>query len=131
MTTEEQFRKAKRRVQAKKGFYAHFVSYLCTISFLFLINLFTSPAYWWFFWPMFGWGIGIASHYFGVFGLPGSRALSQDWEEREMERELRKMEKQESRFPYLQEENSDSDLDLDEHLKLKELRKNYDDSELV
>jgi 2TM domain len=131
MTTERQFKKAKKRVQAKKGFYAHFTSYICTISFLFIINMLTSPMHWWFYWPMLGWGIGIVSHYFGVFGLPGTHALSKDWEEREMERELRKLEKKEGTPPYLREGNFDPDLNLDEHLELKELRKNYDDSEFV
>jgi len=131
MTTDEHYKKAKRRVQAKKGFYAHFASYLCTITFLFLINVFTSPFNWWFYWPMLGWGIGIVSHYLGVFGFPGSHALSKDWEEREMERELRKMAKEEPALPYLRKGKFDAELDLDEHLELKELRKNYDDSELV
>ena len=31
------------------------------------INLLTSPGYFWAGWPMFGWGIGLASHAMAVY----------------------------------------------------------------
>jgi signal transduction histidine kinase len=60
--------RARRRAAAVVGFYAHLASYVGVIALLFLINLVTSPFKPWFLWPAFGWGIGIFSHYMGVFG---------------------------------------------------------------
>ena len=31
---------------------------------LLAINLLSSPGHWWFYWPMLGWGIGLAAHDF-------------------------------------------------------------------
>ncbi len=40
--------------------YRHSVMvYVVVIGFLFLINAFTSPDYWWVIWPALGWGLGI------------------------------------------------------------------------
>jgi hypothetical protein len=42
---------------------------LCFHSVFFFINWRTNPSYWWAFWPMLGWGIGVASHAFKTFGI--------------------------------------------------------------
>src|SRR5262249_23955791 len=46
-----------------------------------------SPRYPWFLWPAFGWGIGIFSHWMGVFG---SRLVRQHFFDPAVERELRR-----------------------------------------
>jgi hypothetical protein len=47
----------------RQGFRAHALSYASVISGLIVIWLLTSPGgYFWPVWPMFGWGIGLASH---------------------------------------------------------------------
>ncbi len=84
---EEALRRARRRAGAQAGFYAHLVTYLGVIALLALINLLTSPWYPWFLWPAFGWGIGVGSHYMGVFG---SRALKERFFDPAVERELRR-----------------------------------------
>ena len=61
-------RRARRRAAAVIGFYGHLATYVGVIAFLALINLLTSPTYPWFLWPAMGWGIGVFSHYMGVFG---------------------------------------------------------------
>lgn len=72
------YEKASRRVKELKGFYGNLTSYVLVISFLAILNLITSPEYLWFLWPMMGWGIGIAAHAAGTFGI------SKDWEERKI-----------------------------------------------
>ena len=52
--------KASKRVKELKGFYGNVTSYCLVIPFLIFVNLYTSPNYHWFWWPMFGWGIGVA-----------------------------------------------------------------------
>ncbi len=49
--------------QCRQGFRAHALFYLLVMSGLVILWLLTSPGgYFWPVWPMFGWGIGLASH---------------------------------------------------------------------
>jgi hypothetical protein len=34
---------------------------------LIIVNLSTTPDKLWFYWPLLGWGIGLAAHAFGVY----------------------------------------------------------------
>lgn len=81
--------RAAKRVKELKGFYGNVISYCLVIPFLIFVNLYTSPQYHWFWWPMLGWGIGLASHAVQVFGI------SRNWEEKQikkiMEREKQKI----------------------------------------
>lgn len=73
-------------VRALKGFYAHLMIYVVVITFLFGINFFTSPDYFWVVWPAMGWGLGVAIQAlltFEVFDWFGA-----DWERRKIERRL-------------------------------------------
>ena len=63
-------RRAYRRAAAKMGFYIHLVAYLTVNPFLAFVNYSTNPAYLWFLWPLFGWGIGLVFHWFAVFVGP-------------------------------------------------------------
>ncbi len=49
------------------AFFRHLGSYVIIISMLAVINLLTSPDYWWFVWPALGWGVGLAFHLLGTF----------------------------------------------------------------
>lgn len=78
------YEKAAKRVEELKGFYGNLISYCVFIPFLFFINWRTNPSYWWAFWPMLGWGIGVASHAFKTFGI------GRDWEERQIKKYMEK-----------------------------------------
>lgn len=131
MTEREIYRKAQKRVKDKKDFYTHFAIYCATVVFFFTINYLTSPEFWWAFFPSLGWGIGIVAHYFSTFGIP--TAKGEDWEERELAKEIRKLERKQGILPKL--ENEDEDITLpDDELELKEfkkLRKEWDDQDFV
>ena len=76
MNTEDRYQKAKKRVNEIRGFYTHLGVYLLINAMLFLINITTSPDMLWFFWPLFGWGLGVAMHavydfWFWAFVWPG------------------------------------------------------------
>ena len=73
----------ERRVVELREFYTHLVIYLVINGVLSLANWFTGPP-WWAMWPLFGWGIGLASHAAAVFVLP--RFLGPAWEARTRER---------------------------------------------
>lgn len=83
--------KARKRVKEQKEFYGHLASYVICGVFFIALNLITSPSHPWFMYFMLGWGIGLATHYFKVFGVPGSGLGSHDWEEKAIEREMRRL----------------------------------------
>jgi 2TM domain len=82
---------ARRKVAAMQGFYMHLGIFLAVMLVLAIINALTGNS-WWVQWPLLGWGIGVAFHGLGVFGLPGGfRLFSQDWEERKIAEIVKKM----------------------------------------
>jgi hypothetical protein len=83
MNTEDtKYQKAKNRVKEIRGFYVHLGVYVLVNSLLFLIDITTSPDTLWFYWPLFGWGIGIVMHVVYVFGF--GHWFGQDWEEKKI-----------------------------------------------
>jgi len=78
------YNRAKKEVQQIKGFYGNALSYVLVISFLIFINLRFSPQFYWFFFPMFGWGIGLAFHAAEVFGYGRS------WEDKKIKELMEK-----------------------------------------
>jgi signal transduction histidine kinase len=76
----------RKRAQAEIGFYVHLMTYLGVIAFLALINIMTT-RYPWFLWPTLGWGIGVFSHYMGVFGR---QLIRERYFEPALEREVRR-----------------------------------------
>ncbi len=122
--TEKEIRKARRRVKAKKGFYSHLAAYTIIIVFLFLLNHITSPGNYWFQFPLLGWGVAIAFHYLGVFGIPGMNHKDKNWENQEIEKELRKIAPTQNNTPTVPED----ELELKE---FKKLRDDWKDSDFV
>ncbi|MCS7145964.1 MAG: 2TM domain-containing protein [Nitrososphaerota archaeon] len=49
--------------ESMRGFYTHLVAYIIVNALLAFINLWTSPGLIWFYWPLAGWGVGLAFHY--------------------------------------------------------------------
>jgi 2TM domain len=111
---------AERRVKAKAKFYKHFFAYVVVNSFLLLTAFFQGEPFGTF--PvLLGWGLGLAFHYLKVFGIPGSGVLSKDWEDKEYQKELERLEQKQQGKHQRPEEK----------LELKEMAKNYRDSDLV
>jgi len=82
MNDQDGYDRARRRVRQLKGFYIHATIYVLVNTLLIGINLITSHHEIWFFWPLLGWGIGLAAHGFSVFGLGG--LWGPEWEERKI-----------------------------------------------
>ena len=57
----ELIRKAQRRVSLRMGFFSHALIYVVVNAGLFALNVFQGGLLW-SFWPMAGWGIGLAAH---------------------------------------------------------------------
>lgn len=88
---QENYEKAKKRVEEIRSFYSHLFVYLAVNMGLFLLNIITSPRHLWFYWPLIGWGIGLSIHGLSVFGT--QRLLGKDWEEKKIKEIMEKEKK--------------------------------------
>lgn len=92
---EQSYFNAKKKVDEIKGFYGNLSSYVFVNLGLLALNLWTSPDHLWFYWPLFGWGIGVVIHGLKVFNyLP---FMSQDWEAQKI-KEFMAEEQQEKKY---------------------------------
>lgn len=91
LSEEERYIQARKKVENIKGFYGNLVAFILVNAILIFINLYTSPKYLWFFWPLCWWGLGVVFHGLKVFEVfPG---MGKEWEERKI-REFMEKEKQ-------------------------------------
>lgn len=77
---EKKYKKAKKRVKEIKAFYSHLITFVLINMVLFMINMLTSPSFWWFIFPLLGWGISLISHWISVYGIK----FGKEWEERKI-----------------------------------------------
>ncbi len=85
---DDAYFKAQQRVKEMKEFYGNLVSYCVVIPFLIFINYWTYWDFQWFWFPMFGWGLGLTIHGFSVFGYGAA------WEERKIKEIMEKEQQQ-------------------------------------
>ena len=90
MENQEGYQKAKKRVEAKVGFYIHLAVYVGVNILLIIINLVTSTQELWFKWPLMGWGIGLFFHALGVFVFTERSSIKEPMIRKEMEKEALK-----------------------------------------
>ena len=74
--------RAVERVEKLKEFYQNLASYCIVIPFLIFINLKFSPQFHWFWFPIFGWGVGLTFHFLEVNNY--NIFLGKNWEERKI-----------------------------------------------
>ena len=77
---DEQYEEAKRRVEARKGFYVH------AFFFVFLNVIFLAAVGWDFLWATVFWGLGLVLHGASVF-FSASDWVKR-WEQRAIQREV-------------------------------------------
>ncbi|MCD4690500.1 2TM domain-containing protein [bacterium] len=82
MENSAKYERARKRVEELKEFYTHLLTYVIVNAFLIVLNLMTSPGYYWVKWPLLGWGLGLAIHAGTVF-IPGA-CWGRAWEERKI-----------------------------------------------
>lgn len=86
ITEEEQ--EVIEQVRAIKDFYSHLMSFAVVITLLFIFNYFFTPGYFWVWWVVLGWGVGIASHAMSTFEV--FDFLGADWEKKQIEKRLKR-----------------------------------------
>lgn len=74
--------RAVEKVEKLKEFYQNLASYCMVIPFLIFINLKFSPQFHWFWFPIFGWGIGLTFHFLEVNNY--NIFLGKGWEGRKI-----------------------------------------------
>ena len=86
-TEEQKYLRAKKKIKSIKGFYVHLTVYLLVNAFLLIARALSSDG-WEVFWEfnsystILFWGIGLAFHAFGVFGM--DFILGKSWEDRKI-----------------------------------------------
>jgi two-component system LytT family sensor kinase len=74
--------KAVEKVEKLKEFYQNLASFCLVIPFLIFINLRFSPGFHWFWFPIFGWGIGLTFHFLEVNNY--NILLGKNWEDKKI-----------------------------------------------
>ncbi|NNE98166.1 MAG: 2TM domain-containing protein [Pyrinomonadaceae bacterium] len=91
MNNQDAYQQAKERLEAKYGFYIHLSVYLAVNLLLVIINLSKSSEGFWFIYPLFGWGIGLAFHALSVFVFAGRGfQVTEEMIEKEMNKGVNK-----------------------------------------
>ncbi len=86
MGNQESYLIAKKKVEARMGFYIHLGVYLGVITLLTILNLTVAGDYFWAKWPMIGWGSGVIFHGLFTFVFDSKSSLK----ERLIEKEIQK-----------------------------------------
>ncbi|MBK7408241.1 MAG: 2TM domain-containing protein [Saprospirales bacterium] len=127
---EKYYLLAKKRVQQKKRFFNHLKSFvIVNVVMSFVVALDGNPFD--FLPATLFWGMGLAFHYIKVFGIPGTNILTPEWEDQEIEKEMDRIKgKRIEEFTPAPPPQPEAEP-KEESLELKELRKNYDERDLV
>ena len=86
---KDRYDRAHKKVQEIKGFYIHLIVFAVVIPMIIMVNFTFSPGYKWFWFPLFGWGLGLFFHWFGVLGVD-KLGFGKDWEERKIKEYMNK-----------------------------------------
>ncbi|WP_458629241.1 histidine kinase [Winogradskyella sp. PC D3.3] len=90
---DDRYIRARKRVEEMKEFYYSLISYCIVIPFLIFIWFrYTPHTIQWFWFPMLGWGMGLAFHAYKVYVNDG--VLGNGWEKRKIEKFMREEEEQ-------------------------------------
>ncbi|WP_299665646.1 2TM domain-containing protein [uncultured Polaribacter sp.] len=82
-TEEQKYLSAKKRVKDIKGFYTHLAIYCLVIPIIIFVNLKFEPHFHWFWFSLLGWGIGLSSHWFSIFGFR-LLGFGKNWEDKKI-----------------------------------------------
>lgn len=86
--TTEMYKRARIQVKKRLNFYKNLIAFVIINTALIIINLLTSPEHLWFYWPLLGWGIGLAFQAFSTFST--FSPIAGEWEERKIKEYMEK-----------------------------------------
>ncbi len=87
MNSQSDYERAVLKAEQKLRFYTHSIVYVLVNAMLIAINLLNNPQKIWFYWPLAGWGIGLALHAMQVFLGTADSSFKQRLIQHELEKE--------------------------------------------
>lgn len=111
-------KKAKKKVEAKMAFYICAIVFTFVTVLLLMLSFYLPGAGFWLRLPIPVFVMVLIILYLSAFGLPATGALSKDWQEEEIEKEMIKLSQQKKAQIPPPEELSETDI-----LELKELER--------
>ena len=129
MNDQEIYKKAAKKVKAKKSFFYHLITYVLVLAMLYAILYFENASILPVIIVGLSWGIAVAIHYFAAFGTEHLDFLgvNANWEEEELQKEYQKLEREKM----LKERAEEDLLDEAERLELKQIQKRPLDDDFV
>ena len=89
MKRSDDFHRARERLEARRGFFAHLAVFVVVNTALFIVNMATASDYLWAKWPLMGWSIGLAFHGLAVFVIGDRFTITDEVVESELGRGAR------------------------------------------
>ena len=86
MTNQESYTTAKKKVEARIGFYIHLAVYIGVNTLLVILNFTVADDYFWAMWPMIGWGSGLIAHGLFTFVFISGSSMKERMIEKEMQK---------------------------------------------
>lgn len=121
---EELREKAKKKVDAKMTFYTCTIIFTFVSVLLLMLSFYLPGAGFWLRFPIPILIMVLGILYLSAFGLPNTGALSEDWQEDEIEKEMIKLYRQrKAQLPPVEELSETEVLELKE---LERLKKKWD-----
>ncbi|MEZ5044636.1 MAG: 2TM domain-containing protein [Saprospiraceae bacterium] len=111
-------KKAKKKVEAKMAFYICAIVFTFVTVLLLMLSFYLPGAGFWLRLPIPVFVMVLIILYLSAFGLPATGALSKDWQEEEIEKEMFKLYQQKKAQIPPPEDLSETDI-----LELKELER--------
>lgn len=122
---EDLRKEAKKKVEAKMGFYITAISFVVVSIILFVVSYIVGEgAAFWLRFSILCMGLILGMLYLIIFGFPVSGILSDEWQEDEMEREVAKLYRK--KLLDLPPDNKLSEADQLELKELERLKKKWD-----
>ena len=84
MTDTDEYAAARRRAEAKYGFFVHVAVYAAVMLLRVIINLLTSRSHFGFVWPLIGWGFAVVLLGLRVYVLADKNVIVAAMTEREL-----------------------------------------------
>ena len=120
-------KKAKKKVEAKMAFFVCAIIFPCVAVLLLMLSFYLPAAGFWLRLPIPILIMVLGILYLSAFGLPTTGALSEDWQEKEIEKEMIKLYRQKkAEFPPQEQLSENEILELKE---LERLKKKWDREE--
>ena len=79
----KKYLRAQKKVEKEKEVYIHVVVFVFSMPIIIMTNIMFVPGFYYFWFALFGWGMGVFLHWLIVIGFKSS-LFGEDWEARKI-----------------------------------------------